>query len=178
MSARLVIKRTRPFWFLLASSAILTYTSYDYFSSSHDAAILAMDGLHTSRGQAEEIEEIRNRPILATTVIEEVGSLTRRLTTARNAAAIDPQASDLVDPQSPVRLGDSAYRQRPVAIDLRGLKLSQVVRFTDALTDRDDGMWVNQIRLTPVRSESSESDTELWNVELVLTQVNYSPKSQ
>ncbi len=178
MSNSGVISRLRTSFLLLGSAGILTYLCYSYYGSSQQAAIAAVNSLETCRRQASEIQGIRDRPVFASTVVEEVGELTRRIGSARKIAAITEQAVDLVDPQSPVRLGDSSYRQRPVAIDLRGLELAQIARFTDALTDREKGMWVNELRLTPVRSGTSSQEPETWNVELVLTQVNYSPKRQ
>ena len=53
------------------SSSSSTYP-YEFFASSRDGAVLAFERLDMGRKQAQEIEGIRNRPILASAVVEEV----------------------------------------------------------------------------------------------------------
>jgi len=177
VSAQLREGQLRLCVLLVVAAASAALVAYDYYRTCYQAANAAEKAFLTCRKQAAQIQNVRARPVFAATEIAETEALTRLIREARETAAIEPQAVDLVSPQSPSRLGKSSYRQRSVAIDLRGLNLAQIARFVGALTDRTEGIWVSQLRLTPVRSDDDDQgqSEERWNVELVLTQINYSP---
>lgn len=169
--------RIRPQLLFALASGILLAVAFEQYQTAQEEAAVSQQRLQKSRQQAAEITQMRDRPAFAATAMEDVSALTTRIAGARRTADIAAQAVDLVDPRSPQRSGDSPYLLRPVAINLRGLRLPQVVQFTAALTDRQAGMWVNQLRLAPVRRDAEQDEPELWNVDLTLTQVVFSPKT-
>ena len=173
-----LLGQLRSHLFLASACAIGLYMSWDVYAQAKEESRRAAEQLATCRLQASEIRQVRDQPAFAVTTIAQLDTITDRISRAGDIAGVDDQAINLVDPRAPRRIGDSAYRLRPVSIHLRGLLLSQAAKFSDALTDRPAGMWVTQIRMTPVRNQSSEQDPELWNVELILTQVNYSPTTR
>ncbi len=178
MSPQRTFPRIRGHMLFALASGILLYMSLEQYRAAHADAATTLQRLETCRRQSAEIKDMRERPAFAATAIEDVSALTGRIARARRAAQIAEQSVDLVDPRSLVRLEDSSYLLRPVSIDLRGLRLPQVVQFAAALSDLDAGMWVNQLRLSPVRRDSEEAEPELWNVELTLTQIVFSPTSE
>lgn len=161
---------------LLMAAGIPLYIAYDLHAAALAAALDAHDQLQICRQQAAEIEQIRQQPKFAALAVLTDQELSERVRSARDAAGIAESAVDLIDPQQPVAIGRSAYLRRPVAIDLRSISLKQVAVFVDRLTDVESGMWVSQLRLSPVRQ--MEADHELWNTELVLTQLLFSPTSR
>ncbi|MEO1525509.1 MAG: hypothetical protein AAFX06_08730 [Planctomycetota bacterium] len=168
--------RGRLYALLTLVALIATYICFDHYQSQKQALAAAIESLQSCERQSREILELRDAPTIAVSELEDLGGLTARISAAQEKAGFEPQSVDLVDPRRPTRIEESSYRQRPVAIDLRGLSLTQIVKFIDALTDQAKGIWVSEVRLTPARQDAT-ADAEMWNVELVLTQLNYSPKS-
>jgi len=168
----------RGYVLLLLAPAIPLYVAYDVHETAALAASESRAQLRTSRRQAAEIDRFRRQPKFAATAVlsdQELSALVRQ---AREAARIAETAIDLIDPQPLSVIGRSPYSRRPVAIDLRGLNLRQTAQMVDGLTHVDRGLWVSELRLSPVRQQSAADDTELWNVELVLTQLVFCPTNR
>lgn len=169
--------RSWRIWAMLVIAAgIPLYIAYDLHAAAQAAAIDTHDQLQVCRRQAAEIEQIRRQPKFAAVAVLTDQDLSERVQTARDAAGIAETALDLIDPQPVSAIGRSAYSRRPVAIDLRSVSLEQAALFVDRLTDVESGVWVSQLRLSPVRR--TETDEEFWNTELVLTQLLFSPTSR
>jgi len=161
---------------LLVATALfgVGWASQSYLQANADVA-QSQERLTACRKLAREIQENRDQPTFASMQIAHVGELTHRIATARQQAGIEEQSIDLVDPRNPERLKDSGYLLRPVAIALRGLTLKQVAQFSLGLSEPATGLWVSQLRLVPHRRDADPTLAELWNAEIVLTQLVFSP---
>jgi len=168
----------RGFAGLLLAAAIPLYVAYELHETAALGAAESHDQLQIIERQTAEMERFRRQPKFAATAVLSDQELSALVVRARESAGIAETAIDVIDPQPLSVIGKSPYSRRPVAIDLRGLNLRQAAAFVDGLTDADRGVWVSQLRFSPVRQQSSADETELWNVELVLTQLVFSPTSR
>lgn len=170
-----VFKQLRGHGLLAAAATSVAFYQGGTYLQMEQEAELASERLVTCRNQSQEILQIRDKPAFAATQIEDVPHLMERIFRARTISQIDETAVDLVDPRSPVRVQDSPYLLRTVKVDLRRVQLAQVAHFSQVAADLPAGLWITDLRLTPVRLEESVGEPELWNAELTLTQTVFSP---
>lgn len=161
----------------VAAGLLAGWMAWDYQSAVAEVRV-GEERLGVARRQAAEIVQLRNQPRLAATHMIEAEPLNELISRAREAAKFEERAVERVDPRSPARWRDSAYLLRPVVVHLRSLPLEQIIKFVSGLGDVEQALWVNQLRLTPLRRDQPTTQgSETWNAELTLTQVIFSPKT-
>lgn len=162
--------------FLLATAALAaTVMVGQFYAKTVAVAEQDRQRLQTCRQLAAEVIECRGQPAFAASEVLDLAALTNRIAAAREQANLEESLIDLVDPRPAERLRESSYLVRPVAIALRGLTLRQAVTLMYALAEPEYGLWVSQLRLSPTRRETEADALELWNVEILLTQLVFSP---
>lgn len=134
---------------------------------------------------AADIQALRELPQFAVLEAESDETTATRIEEAARAAALPGhkpglpgRAITLIQPQSPQRLSDSPYQVRPYRIDLVGVTLEQLVVFAHHLADESRGMTVRDLRMRDASVDSDQRGRELWDVELTLTQLIFSPNSR
>lgn len=148
---------------------------WQQYANARSEAVQSRERTMSCRQLASELMAMRDRPTFVASEICDVTALTGMIGGARIKAGLEENRIDLVDPRQAERLRDSPYLVRPVSIALRGLTLRQAATFIHSLSDPNQGMWVSQMRLSPTRHEAAPAAAELWNTELLLTQLVFSP---
>jgi hypothetical protein len=159
----LLIITASAFWKYRASAAALASTARDTEQCAHIA---------------EEITALRELPQLAVLEAESDETIINHIVDAAENASIKSRSIARIQPDPFVSLGESSYRIRPVRTDVNQVTLEQLISFAHRLVDEKRGLTVRDLRLShPVR-ERAPSALEMWNIELTLTQLIFSPNSR
>jgi len=136
----------------------------------------ALDDEQRCQKLVADIEALRSRPRWASLTAESPQTITARAEAAMKFAALPPTALIRIEPQSPVRLGESSYRLRATRLELRRVTLEQLTKFAAEMIDRQQGTTLRDLRLSASDAEGvSAGGPETWTAELVLTQLIFSP---
>ncbi|TWT82570.1 hypothetical protein CA13_40330 [Planctomycetes bacterium CA13] len=167
-----------PTWVtaMLALAALFgLFISYHQYASTRRSSGATIDDAAQVQKWAREIVQARHRPRVASLEVEPPDRISRRVDVALSAAEIRPSSLLSVDPQAPSRVGRTAYQLRATQMVLQDLTLKQVILFSSALRDAENGMTVRDLSLTPRTNPLVQE--EHWNVRLTLTQMIFSPIS-
>jgi hypothetical protein len=123
---------------------------------------------------ASQIRGLRQRPRKIESQQVQQPQLAKRIETAGTLAGIPLSAFSRIDPESPRRLGDTAYEEMPTQLSLRSVNLRQLVSLLYNLSTDDLNLNVKQIRLSAPRGTEAQ---DLWNAEVTLTYLIYAPKA-
>lgn len=155
---------------------LLVLASYWMMRASQNRLRAAQTQLQDCEALAKDISSLQNRPGFAALGVDSPRTITARAEEAGEQAEILAESLVRIEPQSAVRLRDSAYRIRPTRLELRRVSLQQVLSFTHAMIDESQGTTIRDIRLTATDPSATESDdADSWTAELVLTQLIFSP---
>jgi hypothetical protein len=161
---------------MLCAMLLSIFLAWNFFSSARNEAAAAMEGLDDSIELVEKLKLAQNKPRMASLEVEPPDRIASRVTIAAEIASIPSAAIQSIDPQSPVRLGQSAYEVRSIAIVLQNVTLLQTAQFAQSLQDMESGMVVSDLQLN--RSLNvGEDNVEYWNTRMTLTQMIFSPIS-
>ena len=144
-----------------------------HFRSVRDAAMVAGSELRECARLADELRQLKQRPMVAGT--EDFAS--KELSTLVESAAADagiPASSLLrISPESPYRIGDTAYLQKPTQVQLQQVTLSQLFALLHGLSLPERKLQVQSLRLSAPRRNEAGRD---WAVELIVSYLIYSPR--
>jgi hypothetical protein len=157
---------------LLVLLAVVAHLCYGYWARSEAYAARAAEDLAATKRILASIEKLDDRPELASDHERLAAETTGRIEEAARQAGISPAGLAHINPQSPQRLGDSPYKQKPTQVLLKSVTLEQLVKMTHRLSGDAQSLLPRSLRLTAPRN----SDTgPFWNAELVLTYLIYDP---
>lgn len=137
-----------------------------------------LDNLAVCQHTAEKISHLRQQKQRAQLQTKPTSELNRKIETWAGEVGIEPKRLARVEPQEPRRVGDTQYLEQVTELELMGVTLEQVVRLAQLAEGSDEGMKFNSLRISPPRSAApAEGEPEMWNAEVALTYLIYSPKS-
>jgi hypothetical protein len=93
---------------------------------------------------------------------------------AAQSAGIASEQLLRISPEPPQRLGDSAYKEKPIAVTLRNIRLDQLVKMTFALESGELGLNTRNIRLNAAEATDGSG---LWSADVVMTYLIYEPQT-
>ena len=162
---------------LLGLLAVTAAWSTQRMHERRDAALAAHEALAETRDLVGSIEHLRHQPARAAAQRIAATELTRRIEAATAEAGIDASQLDMIAPEPPRRLGDSAYQQRPTQVLLRRVDLASLSRFLTAATrDAEGELMATSLRLTaPHRGDDDDPD-ERWRAEITFSDLIYAPR--
>lgn len=120
---------------------------------------------------AKAITSLRDQPSVVSNEEMGVRQLGERIKAATEHADFDGAALEGIFPQAARRVGNTPYLSKPTSLSLRGVSLAQLAAFLLHVSD-GSGLTVRDIRL---RAPRSEATTHLWDAELTLSYLIYSP---
>ena len=94
---------------------------------------------------------------------------------AATSAGIDRRSVVRIVPESPQRLGETIYKEKPIAVLLRGVTLRQVVEMSHALLTPNPGLRIKTMRLS---APTPDDTTDKWTVEFTVTYLLYDPPAK
>jgi type II secretory pathway component PulM len=153
---------------LLAGAA---FWSLDWMSQCRQGAAQAAADLLQSRALAAGIAALASRPTVAASQPISANDLGRKIQASAGQAGLGESAIREISPQPQRRVGDSAYVQKPTAMNIRGVTLTQLATFLYHLT-LEPGLTVSELRLRAPRGEAA---ADAWDAEVTVSCVVYSP---
>ena len=145
--------------------------SIRFLSARSDAESAANDLAECHRLQTQ-IDSLRQHAPAVSFHEIPTADIARCAESAADKAQIPKQDLVHVWPDSPRRLGDSAYTEQSTQILLRQVTLRQLLVFLDALGGPENALQARAMRLQPPRNQESG---KAWNVELTVSQLLYQP---
>ena len=159
----------------LALLLAATFWAHGRLTKASLAADQAANDLAECRTLAAQIGEIKDRPRVASEQEKLAGETTAMIDAAATAAGIDQRRVVRIAPESPQRLGESVYKEKPIAVRLRDVTLRQVVKMSHALLTPNPGLRVKTMRLA---APTPDDTTDRWTVELTITYLLYDPPAK
>ncbi|WP_442483032.1 hypothetical protein [Aeoliella sp. SH292] len=123
--------------------------------------------------QILELRQQKQRALLKTKPSEE---LNRKIAAWAQEAGIEAKGIARIEPQEARRVGDSQYLEQVTELEVLSVPLASVIRFAQLAEQSDDSPKLTDLRLSPPRI-TAEDQAEVWNAEVALTYLIYSPKS-
>lgn len=163
---------------LLVGLSVLAvcYAYLEYRAATRNCAQAQQD-LAESRGLGQKISQLTDERPVASLNLDTSQELTRQITNSIQEAQIPSAALVSILPEEALRLDQSDYRTRRTQVQLRDIPLGLLASFQDALNARN-GLYLEDLVLTPAERAIASNGTELWDARLTLTQLIYSPTSR
>jgi hypothetical protein len=160
---------------LFAALLAMAGWSYCEFSNSSAAAAAAAGDLAACRDLVGQIKALRQKPVLVGTKARTSTEVAHSIEAAAKNAGLPLTNILQIDPQSPRRLGNSAYEEQPTRVELRNVTLKQLLVFLYALANDGTGLNLAELRLGAPRDEMNAGTEETWLAEVTLTHLIFAP---
>ncbi len=125
-----------------------------------------------------DIDRISQAPKVAALKLESPDEITNRVSAARQSAGLPQSALLEEQPLDPTRIARTDFEVRTTNVKLASTTLGQLIAFCDALNDEETGTMIRDLTLTVPQNGAGGGKQEKWNVQLVLTQMIFSPTSR
>jgi hypothetical protein len=169
-------RRPEVFIILFAGLIALCGWSYLEFTTSQDKAAGAAEDVMVCRRLAEQIKKLQVQPLRAATEARSSTEVARLIESSAKVAGLPTTSILQIDPQSPRRLGNSAYKEQPTHVELRDINLRQLVVFLHTLAADEQGLDLAELRLSAPREQTDLARAEeTWLAEVTLTHLIYAP---
>lgn len=147
----------------------------EYVSCSED--------LQACKARLPQIVQLRQKPDRAAQQSRSEVSLAKAIEESATKSGLQTSQVVSIEPQSPRRVADSSYEEFATLVRVEGISLSQLAKLAQALRSTDtssSNLEISALRLgVPFQStKAQDAQGEVWNVELTLTYLVYSPKSR
>lgn len=155
-------------------------TCWSFWSRSQAEQRLNEELANTTAVQrvAQRIQSLRQSKQRALLQSKPSDELNRMLDEWTRQVAIPPEKLVRIDPQEPRRVGDTAYLEQVTELEVFQVPLSKLVQLAQVAETQETGLKLASMRISPPRSNpTKDGEEELWNAELALTYLIYSPKS-
>lgn len=160
---------------LVFALLLVLYWSYERSVQAHQQATDSTADLANCRQLAKQIKAIQDQPTRANEEEMLTQELAKRIESASKKADLPLSQLVRITPSRAMRIGETVYMQKPTRIDLRSVGLSELVVFLHELSTGPNAFLVHSLRLSPPH-EAEQS--ELWNTEITLTYLIYSPRQE
>ncbi len=124
-----------------------------------------------------EIQQLQRAPKVAALQLESPAEIANRIAKALEVAGLSESSLMKEEPSDPQRVQRTDFEIRATSIELAPATLPQILRFCEALRDPETGTVVRDILLNAPRNEATGGKEEVWESQMVLTQMIFSPKS-
>ena len=164
--------------FLMIALAIVAVYLYGESRSAKRNADESVRQYNESREYAKKIIELRDKPELIVAELRSSLQIAQFIAAAMTVAEIPEENLIRIEPRGTQRIAKTPYLQQPFHLELQRITMPQLVRFLHHLSVHYR-LETNDLRLHVLREhlikEEEEEGPELWNTELVLTNVLFSP---
>lgn len=167
-------------WFVTTMALLVVLVLGTYISrvSADKRARTHKEDLVDCRSMAAQINRLRTvkqRALLKTKPADE---LNRKIASWAGLAEIQADRLVRIEPREPRRIGDTDYLEQVSELEIMQTELPKLIKLAQTAERSEDGLKVSAMRLSLPRSEVGREGIELWNVELTLTYLIYSPTSK
>jgi hypothetical protein len=140
--------------------------------AARDRSVHAIQDAALCQHLADRIIALQSKPAIAGSAALAQDNLSRRIEAAVRGAGVAGEDLASIEPDPPVRAGDSPYLEKPTSVQLRNVSLQQLARLLCQLAADGSGLRIKSLRLT---APPEEQTGNLWSVEFTLTYLIYSP---
>jgi len=166
-------RRVTILMLLLAVGACLALAwSCAYMSDRRRAALVAFADLGKCYEMAGRIEALNKLPTMAIEHELLAAETTGLIEKAARSAGVPAAGLVRITPEAPVRLADTAYKEKPTQVLLRNVTLKQLVTLVHKLACANQALHPKSIRIAAPRAEETANR---WTAEVVLTYLIYDP---
>jgi len=171
--------RSRRFLFLgSALIAVLCATDFCCYLVMEEARDLAGNAIRDALAceqLAQHIVTLRRQPMVAVSTFQGQERLSARIETTAHRFGITGDNLAAIDPEPPIRLGNSIYLEKPTVIQLRKVSLGQLINLLCDLERTSEGLKIKSLRMS-IPPQNQESG--LWTAEVTVAYLVYSPLPQ
>jgi len=168
-------RRNIILWAAVAGLLVATFWAHGRLAKASHAANHAATDLAQCRALASQISEIKDRPRVASEQEKLAGETAAMIAAAVKTAGIPARQLVRIAPESPQRLGETVYKEKPIAVLLRGVTLRQIVQMSHALLSPNPGLRIKTMRLS---APTPDDTTDKWTAELTITYLLYDPPTK
>lgn len=137
----------------------------------------ARDQLAICQEVSREINSLRSAPIRFEEGARTSDALAQLVESSSQRVGLGSDRIVHISPGEPKRLGESPYQEQVTEVELREVTLKQLLQFALAVGNTGPGIHCGALTLrVPPGTEDSDSGTELWNAQVLLTTYIYAPK--
>jgi len=152
--------------------AALVVTSYGYMARWRARPLAALAELNECLRLDPRIESYSRRPALASDHEKISDETTSAIEEAVRSAGILPKNLVRITPESPQRINESVYKEKPTRVLLKGVTLKQAVEMLHGIASSGQGLYPKSLRLSAPRRDDTG---DLWTVEVVVAYLIYEP---
>lgn len=164
---------------MLAGFVALSIWSYLQLKQNRGASAAAAASLQECRELAGQIHDLRAQPLRAGLWAHSRTELAERIEESANNAQVPFAHVMRIDPLGARRIDNTAYLQQATSVQLESITLKQLVTLVSSLTESDGGLQVPAIRLLVSKNAPRASTgAEIWDAEVTLTYLIFSPTSE
>ena len=156
-----------------AATLAATIWSWTVLDERRRAEGRTAEDLAACAALAAQIEALRARPRVAGSDEPPDRELAGRVERAAERVGISRDRVALVDPAPARRVADSAYKEKPTRIELRGVTLRQLVTLLHRVAAEREGLRVKRLRAV---APHGEEVGDCWNAEATLSHLIYAPE--
>jgi len=157
---------------LVGLMALTAGGTYRHMATQRESAVTAETDLAECKDLRDRIQRFRQGPAMAAEHEKLDAETSSTIETAAQSAGIPAGNLVSISPEPPVRVGETAYKERPTGVLLNKVTLSQVVALLHGLMRAEPGLNVKSIRLSAGREDDAG---DRWTAELTLTYLIYDP---
>ena len=166
---------------LIAALGVLTSVAIAHggfqLVSKQASVTVSSENVEACRELSTRIKSLRSEAASASLRQQTSGELTSKLEKAADSSRIAMADLIRINPQQPRRAGKTAYLQEVTDVDLRRVSMQQLVSFLLSAISDDPAMYVSSIRITAPRNLGEAGGNEVWDAEISLTRLVFSPQS-
>lgn len=127
---------------------------------------------------ARQIAQLNARPSRIAWRTQSSTELGRHIEEAAAAAEIPKAGLVRIDPQPARRIGESAYKEQPISLELRSVTVPQLARMLQTLQEAG-GLETTALGLTTSRPTGGASPgPETWGAQVTLTNLVFAPTNK
>lgn len=145
------------------------------------AYIDTLGAIEICQKRASEIAILRQRPDRAARQSRSQLAFSKTIEEAAVASGLNASQIVSIEPQAPHRVDETFYEEHAAQLRLEGVRLPELAKLSALFSTKgleDSPLQVSALRITaPYHVANSDEAKEVWNVELTLTYLVYSPKN-
>jgi hypothetical protein len=166
--------KTRFPLLVLIGLFILALFLYGELRRLRRAAQEAADNAQRCQELAQRVIELKKKPELISGSMSSTAQIAQSVESAMIQAEISAEKLVRIEPRSGKRFEKTPFLEQPSHLEFREITLEQLIRFLHTLSTQNR-LETMDLRIHASRSAAAESGPEIWNAELVLTNIIYFP---
>lgn len=159
---------------IIVTLLISVVWSYSFMAGREKSASGAKTDLQRCTQIINQLQILQQKPKLASDHERLSSETTGIIENAARSAGIAPGNILRITPQPQRRINDTAYKEKPTGVTLKGITLREFFAMASTLAGDENSLDIKSVNIT---APDINDMGEKWNVDLVLTYFIYDPIS-